>query len=624
MVELDHHRDTPPPDARPEDAPTTAEWVRCPECSGLLYGKRFARAQYVCPDCGAHTRLTARQRLDHLLDPGSESPLDSGSRGAAAFGEDPLGFVDSKPYLERLGEARAATGMAEAALAVRGEIDGRQVVAVAMDFRFLGGSLGCAVGELVCRAAQVSLHTRTPLLVVAASGGARMQEGALSLMQMATTAQALAELDEAGILVVSLVTDPTYGGVAASFATLADVILIEPGARMGFAGPRVIEQTIGQRLPDGFQTAEFLLEHGMVDAVVPRAQLRRTLGSLLRIGAGARRDGTYDPSTASTADAELGLFARIRVDAGVGAGTIPEDRLPWSAPTPPVGDAAGRGRDGDAWETVRLARHTARPSVLDYAGRLLEDFHELHGDRMGADCPAVVGGPGLLDGLPVMLVGHHKGGDDLAERRRRNFGMASPAGFRKAARLMRLAAKLGLPVVTLVDTPGADPGLDAERGGQAAAIAENLRLMCRLPVPVVTAVTGEGGSGGALALAVADRVLICEHSVYSVISPEGCAAILWKDPAAAPAAAAAMRLGPRDLLEFGVVDEIVPEPAGGAHTDPAGAADLLRTALCAAVAGLRDHSPERLLRERRDRYRRIGTAPDAADTHVDAYEGART
>ncbi|MCF2531071.1 acetyl-CoA carboxylase carboxyl transferase subunit alpha [Yinghuangia soli] len=613
MVEIDHHPDTLPPGALPTEKPSVAEWLRCPECTGLVYGKRFARAQHVCPDCGAHARLTARQRLDHLLDPGSETALAGLPGGERTAPEDPLGFVDSRPYRERLGEARAATGMADAALAVRGTIDGRPVVAVAMDFRFLGGSLGCAVGRLVCHAAQTSLRTRTPLLIVAASGGARMQEGALSLMQMATTAQALAELDEAGILVVSLVTDPTYGGVAASFATLADVILIEPGARMGFAGPRVIEQTIGQRLPDGFQTAEFLLEHGMVDAVVPRTQLRRTLGALLRVGAAAPSHGGSAP------DATQGLDG-IRRDTGTGAGTIPEDRRPPPAtPTvPQAGRGAAQGIGSAAWETVRLARHTARPSALDYAERLLEDFHELHGDRMGADCPAVVGGPGLLDGRPVMLVGHHKGGDDLAERRRRNFGMASPAGFRKAARLMRLAAKLGLPVVTLVDTPGADPGLDAERGGQAAAIAENLRLMSRLPVPVVSVVTGEGGSGGALALAVADRVLICEHGVYSVISPEGCAAILWKDPAAAPAAADALRLGPRDLLDLGVVDAIVPEPLGGAHTDPAGAAELLRAALCAAVAELRHRAPEQLLSERRDRYRRIGAAPGAADPHLDA------
>ncbi|NUU24209.1 MAG: acetyl-CoA carboxylase carboxyl transferase subunit alpha [Streptomycetaceae bacterium] len=569
-----------------------AAWVRCGRCTELIYGKRFERALHVCPGCGDHARLTARQRLDQLLDPGTEDPLTAGPTP-----HDPLGFVDARPYHERLAEARAATGMPDAALAVRGEIDGHPVVVAAMDFRFLGGSLGCAVGALIDQAARTSLRERVPLLIVAASGGARMQEGALSLMQMAKTAQALAELDEAGVLVMTLVTDPTYGGVAASFATLADVILIEPGARMGFAGPRVIEHTTGERLPDGFQTAEFLLAHGMVDSVVHRAQLRRVIGHFLQIASAAGGE--------KADDGEDGPPVRSPGAAGALADVEPDRRL---------------------WATVQLARHPARPATSDYAARMLEDFHELHGDRLGADCPAIIGGFGLLHGRPVMVIGHEKGGDDLVERRRRHFGMATPAGYRKAARLMRLAAKLGTPVITLIDTPGANPGPDAERAGQAVAIAENLRLMARLPVPVIAVVTGEGGSGGALALAVADRVLIGEHGVYSVISPEGCAAILWKDPGAAPVAAEALRLGPTELLALGVVDTIVPEPPGGAHTDPSAAAALLRDTLRAALAELRARTPDELLRDRTERFRRFGAAsmrPESGE-HTPVPDGAPT
>ncbi|WP_435839039.1 acetyl-CoA carboxylase, carboxyltransferase subunit beta [Streptodolium elevatio] len=595
MVDIDNRPHAP--DAGPA-ATAAADWVRCTECCDLVYGKRFARALQVCPGCGAHARLTARQRLDQLLDPGPRIPLETGPAP-----HDPLGFTDSRPYPDRLAEAQAATGMPDAALAVRATIAGHPVVVAVMDFRFLGGSLGCAVGALVTRAAEESLRERVPLLIVTASGGARMQEGALSLMQMAKTAQALAELDEAGILVVTLATDPTYGGVAASFATLADVILIEPGARMGFAGPRVIEQTIGERLPEGFQSAEFLLAHGMVDAVVPRDQLRRMLGHLLDVA---------DPANSAEADpdADQGTW-RQRVEPYPRAALRSE---------PSGGEGAASG--GAAWDVVRRARHPERPSALDYAGRLLEGFEELHGDRIGADCPAVVGGVGLLAGQPVVLIGHHKGGSDLQERRRRHFGMATPAGFRKAARLMNLAAKLKIPVVTLVDTPGANPDLDAERGGQAVAIAENLRLMSRLPVPVVSVVTGEGGSGGALALAVADRVLICEHAVYSVISPEGCAAILWKDQDAAPTAAEALRLRASDLLRLGVVDEIVPEPAGGAHTDPETAADLMRAALVPVLIELRHRDHDRRIRERRDRYRKFGASPAVAGAGAgDTYPG---
>ncbi|GAA4878765.1 acetyl-CoA carboxylase, carboxyltransferase subunit beta [Kitasatospora terrestris] len=546
------------------------DWVRCEGCAALVYGKRWVRNLRVCPDCGRHGRLTAPQRLAQLLDPGTAEPLD----GAAAV-HDPLDFVDSRSYTERLDEARADTGLSEAVLCAAGLIEGQPAVVAVMDFRFLGGSLGCAVGALITQAAHTALARRVPLVMVTASGGARMQEGVLSLMQMAKTAQALAELDEAGILTVSVITDPTYGGVAASFATLADVIIAEPGARMGFAGPRVIEQTTGERLPEGFQTAEFLLEHGMVDDVVPRIGVRPVLGRLL---------GLRPPLAPSA---------------------------PEAGSTEAILRAADELTDRDAWEGVRLARHPERPTTLDYVRRLVDDFQELHGDRLSEDCPAIVAGTGRVAGTSVMLIGHHKGGPDLGERRRRNFGMAAPSGYRKAARLMRLAAKLGLPVVTLIDTPGANPGPDAEEGGQAAAIAENLRLMARLPVPIVAVLIGEGGSGGALALAVADLVLVSANGIYSVISPEGCAAILWKDPQAAPTAADALRLHARDLLALGVVDGVVPEPPDGAHQDHAAAAGLLEAALVSALHELIPWDPQRLLADRRNRFHAFGAAAEA-------------
>jgi len=564
-------------DERPPAAadPADPEWVRCERCAALLYGRRFARALRVCPDCGAHARLTAAQRLAQLLDPGSAVPL---TRALEPL-RDPLGFTDTKPYVERLRAARAATGLDEAVLCAHGAIEQQPVVVAAMDFRFLGGSLGCAVGAQVEAAAHAALRMRLPLLLVTASGGARMQEGALSLMQMAKTAQALADLDAAGLLTVSLITDPTYGGVAASFATLPDVLLAEPGARLGFAGPRVIEQTTRQSLPEGFQTAEFLLGRGLLDDVVPRAALRATLGRLLRNSA---RPGCDDTS-------------------GSVAGLCP--------PVPPCGTPAHKPVPGDtAWQAVRLARHPDRPTAADYAAHILEDFQPLHGDRLTGDCPAILGGPARLtrSGSPLMFIGHHKGGPGLAARQGHHFGMATPPGYRKAARLMRMAAKLGLPLLTLIDTPGANPGPEAEAGGQAYAIAENLRLMSQLPVPVVAVITGEGGSGGALALAVADRVLISENGVYSVISPEGCAAILWKDPTAAPTAAAALRMTAADLARLGIVDGVVPEPPGGAHTDHAAAATLLGEAVTAAFEELLPYGPERLLGERQDRFHRFG------------------
>ncbi|HYS37382.1 MAG TPA: acetyl-CoA carboxylase carboxyltransferase subunit beta, partial [Pseudonocardiaceae bacterium] len=247
-------------------------WAACSRCHSVIYGKRFDRELHVCAECGSHERLTARERACQLFDPAGWDIVDLGITPS-----DCLGFVDSKPYTQRIEEARALTGMHSAVLCVRGTVDGHEIIAAIMDFRFMGGSLSAAAGEVITVAAETALSEWIPLLIVSASGGARMQEGAMSLMQMAKTNQALADLDDAGVLTVSLVTDPTYGGVAASYATACDVVLAEPAARMGFAGPRVIQQTIGQQLPKGFQTAESLLEQGFVDEIVPRSDLRRTL-----------------------------------------------------------------------------------------------------------------------------------------------------------------------------------------------------------------------------------------------------------------------------------------------------------------------------------------------------------
>lgn len=568
--------------AERNDAPPS--WLLCDGCRKMVYGKRFAQGGRVCPECGHHGPLTAAERLDSLLDQDSIEPLE-----LVVSDTDPLEFCDTRPYAERLVGARARTGLVEAVLCARGRIDGNPVVVAAMDFRFLGGSLGSAVGEAITGACEVALAERTPLLLVTASGGARMQEGVLSLMQMAKTSQALGQLDEAGILTVSLITDPTFGGVAASFATSTDLIIAEPGARLGFAGPRVIEQTIKQTLPEGFQTAEFLLAHGIVDMIRPRAALRATLGRLLSIA--SRRPGDAAP---------------VQRHGGAAVITDPA-RLP----------------ERSAWECVRAARQLDRPSTVDYIGLLLEDFHELHGDRMSEDCPALVAGIGRFEGQPVAVIGTQKGhtAGELAER---NYGMPSPAGYRKAARVMRLAAKLGLPVITLIDTAGAYPGIEAEERGQAVAIAENLKLMAGLPVPVVAVVTGEGGSGGALALAFADRVLMFASAVYSVISAEGCAAILWKDPAAAPIAAEALRVDARSLLGQGVVDGVIPEPDGGTGADHVRAAEALRAALADSLARLVPLDQMNLVTRRRARFRAFGAEGSVLlDSTVDESEKAR-
>jgi acetyl-CoA carboxylase carboxyl transferase beta subunit/acetyl-CoA carboxylase carboxyl transferase alpha subunit len=538
-----------------------ADWFPCPACRELIYAKRWHRNACICPGCGAHGRLEARDRIARLVDAGTfqEMVVELDER-------DPLGFTDSKPYLDRLRATQDRTGEREAVVCGVAEISGRPVALAVMDFRFLGGSLGTGVGERLVRLAEHALAHRLPLVVVTASGGARMQEGALSLLQMAKVSQAVAQLNEAGLLFVTLITDPTFGGVAASFATQADVIIAEPGARMGFAGPRVIRDTLRATLPDGFQTAEFLLDHGAIDLIVERNALSEVLGRLLRASAPPR------------------VLADLR-------------------PVPVVVDA-GELAERPAWDVVALARHALRPTGREYITLLADSFVELHGDRHCADSPSIVGGIMDFGGTAIMVVATQKG-HSTRELVETNFGMAEPEGYRKALRLFRLAEKLRLPVLTLVDTPGAAPGIEAEERGQSAAIAANILALTSLEVPVLAVITGEGGSGGALALAVADRVLMFENSIYSVISPEGCAAILW-EPGAAARAAAALRLTAADLLRLGIVDGVIHEPPDGAHADPFVAAEVLSAAVRTELAALTEIPAPQLVLQRRARLRNIG------------------
>jgi len=543
------------------------QWTRCPSCDAFIYYKRLKRNLGVCPECNYHFRLPVQERLAQLLDEGSFNDLSSEISPV-----DPLGFADSKPYSARLEEAQRKTGRSEGALYGTGTIGGLPLVIAAMDFAFIGGSMGSGVGEAITRAAELALERREPLLVISASGGARMQEGCVSLMQLAKTSQAVGRLNEEGILFISLLTDPTYGGVSASFATLGDLLVSEPGSYIGFAGPKVIEQTIRQKLPDGFQTAAFLLEHGQLDLVEARETLRVSLRKI------------------------LGLHAT----AGGGAGALPEVDGP-----PPITDPAQLPAR-DPWEVVQLARHVDRPNTLEYISQVFDDFQELFGDRLFQQDAAIVGGLAKLGERTVMVVGHQKG-HTTQEMMERNFGMPNPEGYRKALRLMRYAAKFGMPIVTLVDTPGAYPGLGAEERGQSIAIAQSIMEMSRFRVPTVVIVTGEGGSGGALALAVGDRVLMMENSYYSVISPEGCSTILFKDAAQAPRAAAALRVTAPDLLGLKIMDGIVPEPEGGAHENHLEAARNLKTAIVTSLRELIDLPAEELVAKRYDRFRMFGT-----------------
>jgi acetyl-CoA carboxylase carboxyl transferase subunit beta len=525
----------------------------------------------VCGNCRYHFQLSAVERIDLLADPDSFKPSNP-----TLVSVDPLVFTDRISYRDRLERARRETGLNEAVVTGTARINGRDCILAVFDFNFMGGSMGSVVGEKVALAMEMALDRRSPFIAVVASGGARMQEGMLSLVQMGKTAATAMRLHQAGVPSITVLTNPTTGGVYASFASQGDFLFAEPGALIGFAGPRVIEQLTGEAPPAGTHTAEFLLEHGQLDGVVDRARQRGVLATLLQLFQ------SRGPSEVRNA---------------------PEAYRPQTAQPP------------SAWPEVQLARRGDRPTATDYIRRLMPQFVELHGDRVYGDDAAVIAGIGDLAGMTVCAIGQERGHGDP----QRNGGHVKPEGFRKAARIMRLAAELRLPLVTFIDTPGAHLDYGSEARGLAGALSSCLANMSVLPVPVVSVVIGEGGSGPALALGVADRILMQEHAVYSVIAPEGAAAIVHRDAARAQDIVDALKITAYDCLVLGVVDAIVPEPENGAHIDPDYAALLLRGELVSSLIELRKRDSRRLVDERFRKFRRMGEFQRL----VEAAEGQR-
>ena len=489
---------------------------KCNKCGGAIIAEDVKKDHYICPKCGGYFRVHARRRIEMVTDEGSFEEWDSDLQGG-----NPLEY---KGYEEKLEKLQEKTGLSEAVITGKAKIDGRETAIGVCDGRFLMASMGEAVGEKIARAVERATEERLPVILFACSGGARMQEGIVSLMQMAKTSAALKHHSDAGLLYISILTDPTTGGVTASFAMLGDVILAEPKALIGFAGPRVIEQTIGQKLPEGFQRAEFLLEHGFLDAIVERPQMKAVLSKILALHENGK--GTD--------------FNRKECAQDLVADGRKEEKL-------------------TAWQRVELSRRKDRPVGSDYIDALFTDFVEFHGDRYFADDKAIIGGVARFHGMPVTVIAQAKG-RNTKENIERNFGMPKPEGYRKALRLMKQAEKFARPVICLVDTPGAFCGLEAEERGQGEAIARNIYEMSGLKVPVVSIIIGEGGSGGALAMATADEVWMLENSIYSILSPEGFASILWKDSSKAKEATEVMKLTAENLKSQGIVERVFAEP----------------------------------------------------------------
>ena len=491
---------------------------KCNACKSAVFVEEVKKNYYICPHCRNYFRVHAYRRVEMIGDKGTFEEWNP-----VMEPENPMHY---KGYEDKLAALREKTKLNEAVVTGKMKIHGNPTAFVVCDGRFLMASMGKVVGEKITRAVERATEERLPIIIYACSGGARMQEGIVSLMQMAKTSAALKRHSDAGLLYISILTDPTTGGVTASFAMLGDIILAEPKALIGFAGPRVIEQTIGQKLPKGFQRSEFLLEHGFIDGIVEREDQRDILGKLLEMHKEKQEKNREDESKRLSPES---IFKGER-------------------------DLANT----DAWEHVMLARDKERPTGRNYIDLLFTDFIEMHGDRYYRDDPAVIGGIALFHGQPVTVLVQEKG-YGTKENIARNFGMVSPDGYRKSLRLMKQAEKFHRPVICFVDTPGAFCGLEAEERGQGEAIARNLYELSGLKVPVLSIVIGEGGSGGALAFAVADEVWMMENSVYSILSPEGFASILWKDSKRAQEAAKVMKLTAKDLKKLGIVEHVIQE-----------------------------------------------------------------
>ncbi len=548
-------------------------WIKCESCDKLVYYKDYKDNHYICPRCGRAFIMNPKQRFDLLFDDRTWEKI-----ALPTMPDDPLNFVDRVPYAERLADARNDTGYNDAVTTADGTIGGIPTTICILNGEFMMGSMGRVAGEAIVASAEHAIKTMRPMIMVACSGGARMQENILSLMQMARTTVAVNKLHAAGIPYIVVLTDPTYGGVTASFAMLGDINIAEAGARIGFAGRRVIEQNIREKLPANFQTADYLYEHGMVDMVVPRGELKSRLEKILAV-----------------------LMHRPHAPHEINIAT----------PTTDGKKVRGMG-ENPAYDKVLLARNENRPHFLDYINGIVDDWTYLAGDRLFGEDAAMCGGLGYWNGFPAVIFGQEKG-RTIETRQLHRFGMPNPEGYRKAQRLMRLAERFKLPVVSLFDTAGAFAGGAAEERGQSQAVASSIQTGLSIKTPYIAVNVGEGGSGGAIAIGTGDRVLMLENAIYSVIAPESCASILWKDNKYKATAAAAMKLTAADMMEMGVIDKIIAEPDGGAHTDWQKTMENLATAVGEQIKLLQKTPVEKLPELRAEKFlkmtRKIDTAP---------------
>ena len=531
---------------------------RCLFCEEPISDSPSYLTYRVCPFCRFHYTVTARQRIELLADKGT---FKESYKYVSSM--DPLSFSRRSRYRKFLAQDQSRTGLTEAAVTGRCRIGDTEAMLIVLDFGFMGGTMGSVVGEKVSMAFENAARRGMSAVAVVSGGGTRIQEGVLSLMQMAKTVTAANRLRAEEVPFLVVLANPSTGQAYASFANLADVILAEPGSLIGLSPLRTLREVSKMPLPLDAHTAEAHVGHGLLDNVVDRENLQPRIASLLQILT-AQKYGTSNHKNLLKAE------------------PVESDEV-------------------DPWEAVTAARNSERPQASAYFRSMLDPFIELRGDRLNSDDRSIVAGLGFMDGQPVAVIGQQR--RPLVEGERYH---VFPDGLRKAQRVIDLACRFKLPLVTLIDTQGADPGLEAEEQGIGNAIAKTLSSMLTVPTPMVSVVIGEGGSEGALALSLSDRILIQQYAIYSPMSVNNTLGAAHHDHMLDREAAEALMLTAHDCLELGIADEVIPEPDGGAHVDPREASATLQTAILTNIVQLAKMSQGKLLKKRYRKFRRMG------------------
>ena len=540
---------------------------RCLYCDELIRDSHSYLTSRVCPFCRFHYTITARERIELLADRGTFRESHKYLSSVA-----PLSFAHRGRYGQLLTQDQNRTGLTEAAVTGRCKIDGTDVVLIVLDFSFMGGTMGSVVGEKVATALETAAKGDIPVVAVVSGGGVRVQEGVLSLMQMAKTVTAANKLRDEGAPFIVVLANPSTGQAYASFANLADVILAEPKSLIGLSPLRTLRETSNIPLPLDAHTAEAHVGHGLLDNVVDREALQGRLSTLLQILKGEKKDKSKGEKAQRS-----GLLKAADEECD------------------PV----------EPWTALAAVRHSERPAATTYFRQMLDPFIELRGDRLSSDDRSVVTGVGYLAGQPVAVIGQQR--RPLLEGERYH---VYPDGLRKAQRVIGLASRFKLPLITLVDTQGADPGLEAEEQGIGNAIARTLSAMLDVPTPIVSVIIGEGGSEGALALGLADRILMQQYAVYSPISMNHNLAGAFHEPLLDREAADALMLTAQDCVDLGIADQVIPEPEGGSHLDPRAAGTALQGAILRELNKLVKTSQGRLMKRRYGKFRRMGEASE--------------